>query len=497
MASRSTAATREGGRGRSDGDDSDVEAAAPARLPDGVAKTVLVASAASGFTPGPRAGDEVTLRLGDGGEAQFLVLPASSGWPELLASMRRGERADFAGDFDFGPLATTGSERSARVELLDWGARRDLFGDGSAVAVEVNGGDGPRGWKQPEAGQEVLLAVTAGGATLEASWTLGGEGGGPGAEALDLALMGAVRGQRLRLTFRAGCPWLHPEWRDGGAPAEVRLLELREEVDASLGRDGSVRKRRLFEGDGWEAPRDGARLRVLLGEGAAAVPFSFVAGAGEVCDALEGAVLEMRQGEVALVRAAADRWVRGEDGGETFRSLVRPLVTEDGGLHVRLESLVNEAEDQGENSLEAAASRKAVAVRHFLQGRTSLALVGFKRARELAAGQQAEEARQLSRACHLNEAACHLRLRQPVEASLAAAAVLQEEPRCFKALLRGAAAALELGGAEESVQMLSSALEVEPSSLEARGLLQRARAEAKRQAKVTQQLYAKMMGRSV
>ena len=141
-----------------------------------------------------------------------------------------------------------------------------------------------------------------------------------------------------------------------------------------------------------------------------------------------------------------------------------------------------------------AVDRKEAASEHYRAGRVALALLGYKAAQEAApAPEDWEDAGAFLRQCKLNLAACCLRLGRAAEAAEAAEAVLREEPRCFKALLRGAAAALALGDPDGALSRSRLASEVEPGSREARGLLARACAGQRAHAEETRRLYRKMM----
>eukprot|EP00913_Durusdinium_trenchii_P008395 g7886.t1 len=52
---------------------------------------------------------------------------------------------------------------------------------------------------------------------------------------------------------------------------------------------------------GYESPKDGCKVTLKVEVAGASKTLEFTAGNGEVCDALEGAVLEMKQGERAVL----------------------------------------------------------------------------------------------------------------------------------------------------------------------------------------------------
>jgi len=106
------------------------------------------------------------------------------------------------------------------------------------------------------------------------------------------------------------------EGRFAGKSAKVTLIleQIHEVLDVSIGgaQERNVMKKRLVEGEGTEKPHDLAKVTLSVEsvvangerimEGRLPREIEFEAGSGEVCDALEGACLEMRLNEVALVR---------------------------------------------------------------------------------------------------------------------------------------------------------------------------------------------------
>ena len=95
-----------------------------------------------------------------------------------------------------------------------------------------------------------------------------------------------------------------------GATVTIKLQQIYETKDVSFESDKTVMKKQVMEGEGYETPKDGGKVTLAVDlatdgsaplQGFAAKTLEFVAGNGEVCDALECAVAQMKKGEKAII----------------------------------------------------------------------------------------------------------------------------------------------------------------------------------------------------
>merc|ERR1719414_1866479 len=122
------------------------------------------------------------------------------------------------------------------------------------------------------------------------------------------------KGEEAKLTCTK--EYAYGDEKPDGAIIEVKLEQLYETKDVSFGKDKSVMKKQVKEGEGWDTPKDSSKVTlkvVATTDGTAALPgfaektLEFTAGNGEVCDALECAIAEMNKGERALLTCTAPK----------------------------------------------------------------------------------------------------------------------------------------------------------------------------------------------
>merc|ERR1719326_2547377 len=149
----------------------------------------------------------------------------------------------------------------------------------------------------------------------------------------------------------------------------------------------------------------------------------FPAGDGEVCDALEMAVVAMKRGEQAIVTCTNPALLSDESLGlkevigEKILLTLRLIEFEKGKDHYSM----NEEEKVGFGT-----SRKEMGSTLFKQGRTALALERYKKVAEMFSyidsmkdETMKTKAKELKRLCGLNKAACFLKLKENAEAKKA------------------------------------------------------------------------------
>ncbi|CAJ1416961.1 unnamed protein product [Effrenium voratum] len=322
---------------------------------------------------------------------------------------------------------------------------------------------------------------------------------------LDGMLQQMRRGQVASLThplkefFPPQAPAIARHGPDSLAVCEVALLEIYVTKDCSFAKDaGEVVKEVVKDGVGdWcNNPSDEgmAVLRieqVVTSEGAklfdTPLEQCVTVGDGQVCDALECAVLEMRPHETALVTC---RDVSFLAGGLPFGDQPLPRAK---SYTIRVTLLdFNPGPDAAsfdeEDRLTFALRRKAEANRLFKEARFRLSRRRYRditelfhhldrpkvKDRFLGKLDLFQECRKLRLECRLNSAACSVKLQDPKAAREACDLVLHQMPENTKALYRRAQAYMLQRDFAEASKDLRRLLEIDPSIQEASRLLEKA-----------------------
>merc|ERR1712136_695745 len=178
-----------------------------------------------------------------------------------------------------------------------------------------------------------------------------------------------------------------PEYADG-VIVDLSLEEIFETKDVSFAKDKTMMKKAIREGEGYDTPKDTAKVKLsveIATDGTAPLPgftakvLEFSAGSGEVCDALECAVLEMKKGERAVLTVTVPAQATEVQLG--LADLTSTVVFT---LELQEFEASKSTWNLGEQEkLDYAASRKDVAGELFKSGRTHLALERYKKIVEL------------------------------------------------------------------------------------------------------------------
>lgn len=315
---------------------------------------------------------------------------------------------------------------------------------------------------------------------------------GPMGEAVDKALSTMKRGEECVLTCK-GKYSLGNEGRFAGKEAKVTLIleQIYEVLDVSLGeRDRTVMKKRVVEGEGKHKVRDTAHVTlrvesVLCGMDSsplqAGLPkeLSFVAGDGQVCDAIECSVLEMRKTETALIRCSKPEMCYGGLLG-LEAPLQQPVLIK--VMLLDFERVPERWDMSDRQRIEHCRARKEVAGRLFKEGRLLLAANHyatiaefFEAADKWKNEEDLREGRELRRIGNLNRAMCMLKLKDWKTARTLCDAVIKEDPENAKAYFRRGTANLELKEYACAVSDLQRVMDIEPSSAEGKRLLAQAK----------------------
>lgn len=493
-------------------------------LPEGVKKEVL--KDGEGYQK-PKKGDEVTVHYvgtleSDGSEFDssrsrdkpFVFTLGQGqvikGWDVGVASMKKGELAKFtlAPEYAYGeegspPKIPASATLVFEVELLSWVSKDDLFQDGGVIKSLVKEGSG---WKKPKQGDEVRMSMkvlSKDGNVLQEKqdldYVLGSDTLGPVAKAVDKALAEMKKGEEASLACT-------PEYAGpDGEKIELTLSQLYETKDVSFVKNKSLMKKQIVEGTGYDTPKDAAKVKLQVSEatdgaqpiaGFVGKVLEFTVGNGEVCDALECAVAEMKPKEKAIL-TCLDTLIAKEDKLGLKEVSVEKLVLT---LElIEFEKAKDTWDMTEDDKITFASARKDVGGALFKAGRWRMALGRYKKIIDLfnyLDGIKDEEkkakAKEIKKLCELNSAACNLKLKEFSDAQKNCDNVLKEEASNVKALFRRAQAHQGNKNYMTCMADLKKVIEVDPQNREARALMKEAQAGQKEDDKKSKGLFAKM-----
>mmetsp|Transcript_106795 Transcript_106795/g.168739 ORF Transcript_106795/g.168739 Transcript_106795/m.168739 type:complete len:590 (+) Transcript_106795:54-1823(+) len=510
----------------SDNDDMDYSSvgASGSGLPEGVKKEVL--KEGEGYKK-PKKGDEVTVHYvgtleSDGSEfdssrsrdkpftftlGQGQVI---QGWDVGVASMKQGELAKFtlAPDYAYGesgspPKIPGGATLIFEVELLSWVSKDDLFQDGGVIKSLLKEGSG---WKKPKEGDEVRMTVKVfgkDGSVLQEKadfdYILGSGVLGPIEKAVDKALTGMKKGEEASLACTS--EYAGPD----GEKIDLTLVQLYETKDVSFAKNKSLMKKQIVEGEGYDTPKDAAKVKLMVSDatngtqqlsGFIAKALEFTVGNGEVCDALECAVAEMKLKEKAVLSCFDTLTSKEDKLGLKDVSCDKVVFTLELIEFEKAKDTWDMSEDE---KIEFATARKDVGSALFKSARWRMALGRYKKIIDLfnyldGIKDEAKKAKakELKKLCELNSAACNLKLKEFSDAQKNCDNVLKEETSNVKALFRRAQAHLGNKNYVVSMADLKKLIEIDPQNREARALMKEAQAGQKEEDKKSKGLFAKM-----
>jgi len=281
-------------------------------------------------------------------------------------------------------------------------------------------------------------------------------------------------------------------------------LEIYETKDVSFTKDKSMMKKLVKAGEGYEMPKDGAKAKLRVEaatDGSAALAgfsaqtLEFVVGNGEVCDALECIVTEMKQGERAIytvsTAAAAAEAKLGLQDVKAAKVVFTLELSE-------FEKAQDTWDMSEEDKIEFGNSRKEAGTQLFKNGRLQMALGRYKKVADLFSytdnykEETKAKAKALKLACESNKAMCYLKMKDYVEARTACNTVLKDDASNVKAIYRRAQAELGLKNFLECIGDCKKVVDLDPQNKEARALLKQAQAGQKEEDKKAKGLFANM-----
>lgn len=284
---------------------------------------------------------------------------------------------------------------------------------------------------------------------------------------------------------------------------DVELLQIMKLEDISLDGSGRITKKTTHEGEGYDHPAEGAEvvLRVEARDDASGAvlvedcELKFLAASGKFCSAVEETVLLMKKGESCEVRCT--------DSSECEDPELKLQPRAGAVVVFSLELLDFEKMDiYGMEEVDRAAycsKRKEVGSKLFQEGATRRALRRYQHVSGSLAYLEdwknaavVEEATALRRVCHLNAAACWLKLEDWRQAETSCSTVLGEDPSNGKALFRRAKALEGLSEYREAEQSLRKLLECDKENKEAARMLIKMRQLVKSEMEKEKEMFSRM-----
>jgi len=446
--------------------------------------------------------------------------PAIKAWELGVQTMRKGEQAKFTVPPEFAYGEEGKGERDSpeyvppntaivlEIELVKCPVREDLFEDGGAVKQEVR--DGPGG-RQPREGDEcqITFKVLVDGsgvamASQHAMYKMGSQQFGTMGKVVDRTLSTMKRGDECLITCQPEYGFGEGDYVGKVVNVQLTLEQIYEVHDVSFGeKDKAVLRKRIKEGDGEDRIHDTAKVKVKAlsatanGEKVLFEPreVSFVAGDGEVCDALEGSVIDMKEGEEAILRCDSSEAVAG--GLLGLRNGLEPPIM----IHIAVLSFERVPEKwdlDPAGRLERGRQRKEVATELYKRGRIRLACHHYELIADLFVApdffkaEQLKDALELRRVAQLNKAMCMLKFGNMKSVKELCTLVLKEDTANPKALFRRAKAMVALREYSEAILDLQRLLEVEPASNDGKALLREAKRLRKQNDEHQSKTFAKM-----
>lgn len=500
-------------------------------LPDGIEKLLL--DRGEGYRK-PKKGDEVEVhyisRLKEG-EVQFdssydreqplkFIVgksPMTSGWDLALPTMLTGEKAEFTmtPEFAYGeeglpPNVPPNATVEFEIELLSWKTKEDLFEDEGAIKT-VNE-EGTHAWRHPAMGGEVRVSVkvtSESGAVIDekasVEYLLGSTAFGVLGNVVDKALVTMARGEKC--SVECAKDYVYKGSDHGRVTIDLDLHAIYTVSDVSFLKDGTVEKKTVLDGEGYDIPQYGAGVVLKVeaatdGSGAplpgfvGATDLTFDSMAGDVCDVLEAASKEMKKGERALVtcsvpsKACEAKLGLGEVKAD---KVIYTLELVD----------ITKGEDvwsmSNENKFEFGVKRKDLGAKLFSAKRFEMALEQYKKVGDAVTSKDTFEdalkgkANELAKAAELNKALCFLKVGDASNAASCCNTVLKDDKGNVKALFRRAKARHELADYLDAISDLKKVLELEPRNAEARQQLQLTQKAQKEVDKKSKGMFAKMV----
>lgn len=442
------------------------------------------------------------------------------GWDLGVATMKKGELAKFTlspeyayGESGSPPKIPANATLVFEVELLSWTSQDDLFNDGSVIKAQVTEGNG---WKKPKKGDEVQVSFKAhpdADSKCDCStkdYVIGTEIFGPFQEMVDKALVDMKKGEKCELKctseYVAGLKEKDAtSVPEGTETVILELHEIYEVSDVSFGKDKTLMKKQIKEGDGYENPKEGNKITLQAtsavdGAGQAIAGFSastleFVLGNGDVCDALEFAVAAMKKKEKCLLTCTKPQQCVDAKLGLADLKCDKVVLTLQLDEFEKGKDTWSMSEDE---KIAHAEARKVAAANIFKAGRMELALKSYKGIVDLFnyidnfKEDNKTKANTLKRTCELNRAACLVKVGDWDGGRKACNTVLKDDGTNVKALFRRATCLKALGEFSEAMKDCRAILEQNRANADARKMIPQLKELQKAEDKKSANMFANM-----
>lgn len=430
------------------------------------------------------------------------------GWDIVAKTMAKGEKAkvtlkpEYAyGEMGSPPKIPKNATLIFEMELLSWTSKRDVFGDGLVVKSEIASGEG---WERPGKLAEVTVAVVAvamdsdaktDGKQLHSGETTFTMGSSQAPLAWEKVLPDMKKDAVLHLVCRP------PHTSGPGVdyvPADIPCVRFELTLKSwckieDVLSDGTLVKKIMEEGEGWERPSEGATatvtIRYMLPDltSKLAVPpplgdavvvqenLEFKVGDGIVIDGIDRVVQSMKVKESAMVSIVpnlafetATNLLTSEFSGKGFSKSSRLLVDI---VLTKLEKSKDVWSMSFEEKVDEMRVRKTRGNELFKEGRFASAKKSYDRAVAFFDSPTSElspdlklKVNELLVDCHLNLAACLGKMGDVQKVLTHCKKALDIQPSNVKALYRQGCAYLDLDDYYNASSSWKYALELSPGN---------------------------------
>ncbi|MCL7041386.1 hypothetical protein MKW94_030509 [Papaver nudicaule] len=416
------------------------------------------------------------------------------GWDEGISTMKKGERAVFMippslgyGEMGSPPTIPPNATLIFDVELLSWTSIRDLTNDGGILKKILRDGEG---WATPKHADEVLVKYEA---RLEDQTLISKSEEGVEFYVCDGYLCPAIpkavttmrRGEKAELSvkFSYGIKQIERDLFRNGIQSNQNMIINLELISwkrvITVAEDKTVIKKILREGGGFDHPNEGSVVKVkyickwedgtvIESKGSDDDPYEFICFEDHIPEGLLRAIVTMRKGEKSLViicpEYKTDIVASGTDPtNKTLLFDVELLDFTKEKPHWKIETA---------EKLEACEKKKDEGNKLFKAGKFWCSSMKYEKAVKCVefdhsfTDEEKARANGLRISCHLNNAACKLKLRDYVEASKCCTKVLELDPVNVKALYRRSQSYLETCDLDKAETDIKRALSIHPNNRE-------------------------------
>lgn len=468
------------------------------------------------------------FKLGDG--------KVIKGWDIVGKTMAKGEKARVTLKPEYGygeqgspPKIPPSATLVFEMELIGWQSKRDVYSDGLVMKTEIETGEG---WERPGDLAEVTLEVKTtllaeDGKTRLEELHSGAEtfalGSGEAPEVWNKVVLDMKKKARVVLV----CKPPHTKGpRLDYVPDDAACVEfdmtLTEWLKVEdIHSDGSLVKKIMEEGEGWERPKEGSTVTANIsyflydsaikgpkGEGPFLVTdgLDFVLGDGIVIDGIDRVVQSMKTKEVAVVKVCPEHAFKSAEGLLTSEMSAKGVEI-GSTLWCKVHLLKFEkAKDMWSMSFEEKAdemqARKEKGNELIKSGRIQLARKSYDRAIAFFDSPTSEletelkkRVNQLLVQCHSNLAVCHDRLGNAPKVMEHCKKALEIAPGNVKALYRRGCAYMAMDDYYNAESDLKYALSLSPGNLEVKKKLKQLSSQRAKQDAKDRKLFSNLFGR--